>query len=123
YVTGKPGFIFQWHMLAEQLMMYVIAAGSGRVDERLAVELYEGFERIEGSYGGHTYYYSPGNTLFVYQYPLCWFDLKGIYDSDGISWFENTRKATLGHRAWNLRNYKKMKTFAKETFGFTASST
>ena len=123
YVTGKPGFIFQWHMLAEQLMMYVMAAGGGSVDADLANELYEGFERIQGSYGGHKYFYSPGNTLFVYQYPLCWFDLKGIYDKAGISWFENTREATLGHRAWNLRNYHKIKTFAKETFGFTASST
>lgn len=123
YVSGHPGFIFQWHMLAEQLMMYVIAGGTGNVDEELANELYQGFERVKGSYQGHEYYYSPGNTLFIYQYPLCWFDLENVNDQDGICWFDNAKEATLGHRAWNLKNYKRYKTFAKETFGLTASST
>lgn len=123
YAQGKSGFIFQWHMLAEQIMMYVIAAGSNQLDKKLALDLYEGFERNLGSYQGHQYYYSPGNTLFIYQYPLCWFDGKSWIDKDGFSWFENAKNATLGHRAWNLRNYKKYKTFSKETFGLTASST
>ena len=123
YAAGKSGFIFQWHMLAEQLLMYVIAAGSGQLNKKLALQLYEGFERVEGSYQGHKYFHSPGNTLFVYQYPLCWFDGKNYIDKDGFSWFENTKKATLGHRAWNLRNMHKFKTFSRYTFGLTASST
>ncbi len=123
YVTGKPGFIFQWHMLAEQIPMYIIAAGSNRLDQDLSKALYHGFERNLGLYGDIEYYYSPGNTLFVYQYPLCWLDGKNWVDDTGFSWFNNLKQATLGHRAWNLNNYHLFKTFAKETFGFTASST
>lgn len=123
YAEGTSGYIFQWNMLAEQIPMYVLAAGSSKLDKNLALSLYEGFERQKGSYQGHSYYYSPGNTLFVYQYPLCWLDGKNYVDKQGVSWFVNTQNAVKGHRAWNLRNYNKFKTFSKETFGLTASST
>lgn len=123
YASGNSGFIFQWHMLAEQIPMYILAAATPEINNKLALELYEGFERNQGSYQGHRYYYSPGNTLFVYQYPLCWIDGKNYVDKDGFSWFQNASNAVKGHRAWNLRNYKKYKTFSKETFGLTASST
>ncbi|WP_035368507.1 glucoamylase family protein [Acholeplasma hippikon] len=122
YANGEAGFIYYWHMLAEQIVMYIIAAGSKRLSNETALELYEGFERNLGSYQGHKYYYSPGNTLFVYQYPLCWLDGKNWINKDGFSWYQNLKNATLGHRAWNLRNYKRFKTFSRETFGLTASS-
>lgn len=123
YADGKPGFIYQWHMLAEQVFIYVIAAGSKKIDNKTAVELYEGFDRIKGSYQGHSYYYSPGNSLFIYQYPLCWFDGENYVDHQGFSWFKNAQIATKGHIAWNLRNYHKFKAFSRYTFGLTASST
>lgn len=121
--NSNPGFIFQWHMLAEQIPMYILAAGSNRLDKKLSKSLYYGFERNKGSYMGHEYYYSPGNTLFIYQYPLCWIDGKNYVDDLGLNWFNNLKKATLGHRAWNLKNMHKYKTFSKYTFGLTASST
>lgn len=122
YVSGgSAGFIFQWHMLAEQLMMYVFYAGNA-TDPALAQALYESFERNLGYYQQHAYYYSPGNTLFIYQYPLAWLDLRSYVDKDGISWFDNAASATKGHRAWNLRNMHRFKTFNRKTFGLTASS-
>ncbi|HLT00346.1 MAG TPA: glucoamylase family protein [Acholeplasma sp.] len=123
YVQGKPGFIFQWHMLAEQIPMYLIAAGSNQLNKRLANDLYEGFERVLGTYKDVSYYISPGNTIFVYQYPLCWMDGKTWVDKFNFSWFENLRLATIGHKLWNLDNYHLYKTFSKHTFGLTASST
>lgn len=123
YVQGEPGFIFQWHMLAEQIPMYLIAAGSdSKIDKKLANDLYEGFERKLGTYQNVSYYYSPGNIIFVYQYPLCWIDGKNWVDRFGFSWFENLKHATLGHKLWNLDHYKEYKTFSKYTFGLTASS-
>lgn len=120
YSNGNAGYIHHWSMFAEQLMMYVFIAGAE--DATLANRLYEGFARVYGSYAGHRYIYTPGNTLFVYQYPLAWLDLQGVKDRDGISWFENAKQATLGHRAWCLRNqHRYPKTFSKFTFGLTAS--
>ncbi len=119
YVEKKPGFIHQWDMFAEQLMMYVMVAGERHPD---AMKLYEGFERVKGSYQGIEYIYSPGNALFVYQFPLAWLNLKGIKDHQGISWFENASKATLAHQAFAIE-HKTFKTFSKDLFGCSASDT
>ena len=121
YVHGRPGFIHHWSMLAEQLMMYVMIAGQGKIDAQLARDLYHGFERKQVSYKNIPYYYTPGNTLFVYQYPQCWLDLKNIEDDQGISWFENTKQATLAHYQLSRDTVQTFPSFAEHYFGFTAS--
>lgn len=122
YVNGKPGFIHHWGMFAEQLMMYVMIAGLHN-DNNESRALYQGFDRIYKSYQTHKFIITPGNTLFVYQFPLAWLDLKDIQDEEGINWFENARKATFGHRAFCLRHQKEFKTFNKYSFGLTAGYT
>lgn len=119
YVEKKPGFIHQWDMFAEQLMMYVMIAGTNHPD---AMDLYQGFERLQGSYEGIEYIYSPGNALFVYQFPLAWLNLKDIRDNQGVSWYENAKKATLAHQKFAL-NHPQFKTFSKDLFGCSASDT
>jgi len=120
YVHGKPGYIHHWSMFAEQLMMYVMYAAVTN-DRKLALKLYEDFERKKVSYGSASYYYTPGNTLFVYQYPQCWLDLKQWTDHQGINWFENTRQAIYGHYALSRDTVKQFPTFGDRYFGFTAS--
>ena len=121
YVGKKPGYIHQWEMFAEQLMMYVMIGGSQYSNE--ALSLYEGFERVHGSYKDIEYIYSPGNALFVYQFPLAWLDLKNTVDKDGISWFMNAKQATLAHQACSIDYQKDFKTFSSSFFGCTASDT
>jgi len=121
YVGKRPGFIHQWEMFAEQLMMYVMIGGSRFSKE--ALSLYEGFEREYGVYKDIKYIYSPGNALFVYQFPLAWLNLKNMVDKDGISWFMNAKQATLGHQACSIDYHTEFKTFSKYFFGFTASDT
>lgn len=120
YVKERPGFIHQWDMFAEQLMCYVIIAGLGKT---YAKALYDGFERTTGSYRDIHYVYTPGNALFVYQFPLAWLDLQGIHDEDGISWFDNARRAIMAHRALSIDLSGTYPTFTPHTFGFTASDT
>lgn len=122
YVHGRPGFIHHWGMFAEQLMMYVMIAGLHK-DHNLSNALYEGFDRIYKSYQQHRFIITPGNTLFVYQFPLAWLDLKDVEDRQGISWFNNARNATYAHRAFCLRHQKAFKTFNKYSFGLTAGYT
>jgi hypothetical protein len=119
YVEKKPGFIHQWDMFAEQLMMYVMVAGQ---KHPLALKLYEGFSRVKGTYEGIEYIYSPGNALFVYQFPLAWLDLKGMRDHQGISWFDNLKNATLAHQMFAIK-HPEFKTYSKDLFGCTASDT
>ena len=122
YVHSRPGFIHHWGMFAEQLMMYVMIAGLNE-DKNESIALYQGFDRIYKSYQGHRYIITPGNSLFVYQFPLAWLNLEDVYDSDGINWFDNAKKATYGHRAFCMRHQKTFKTFSKTSFGLTAGYT
>ncbi|PKK93745.1 MAG: hypothetical protein CVV61_03120 [Tenericutes bacterium HGW-Tenericutes-6] len=121
YVEGKPGFIHHWDMFAEQLMMYVMIAGSPYHEH--ALSLYEGFERKIGTYEGITYIYSPGNALFVYQFPLAWLNLKDYIDHQGTSWFDNAKKATLAHQKTCINHMEMYRTFKPYIFGCSASHT
>ncbi|TVP95665.1 MAG: hypothetical protein EA374_03460 [Acholeplasmatales bacterium] len=120
YAEGKAGFIHRWDMFAEQLMMYLFIGGSKQYSA-YAYDLYKGFERTEGHYQGHTYYYSPGNALFVYQFPLAWLDAEAYQDDAGINWFKNAESASRAHRAVCMRNQHTYKTFSADFWGLTAS--
>ncbi|MCR3906619.1 MAG: hypothetical protein NUK62_06310 [Tenericutes bacterium] len=121
YVEKKPGFIHQWDMFAEQLMMYVMIGGSQYSHHAKA--LYDGFERDRGQFQDFEYIYSPGNALFVYQFPMAWLDLKDVVDQDGMNWFENARQATLAHQACSIFYQDQLRTHNQYFFGFTASDT
>jgi hypothetical protein len=121
YVEDKPGFIHQWDMFAEQIMMYVMIAGSSHKDN--ALDLYHGFTRISGTYEGHHYIYSPGNSLFVYQFPLAWLNIEGMSDDQGVRWFENAKTATLAHYQAARNHQHLYQTFSDHFFGFSASDT
>ncbi|QWB96280.1 hypothetical protein KHQ89_02265 [Mycoplasmatota bacterium] len=120
YTHGKAGFVHQWDMFAEQLMMYVLAA---KQIPELALDLYHGFKRYKVNDHGKEFVMTPGNTLFVYQFPLAWFNLKDIVDDQGFSWFDNAKAATLNHQRCSLEHQDKYKTFSTYLFGFTASIT
>jgi hypothetical protein len=119
YVNGKPGFIHHWSMFAEQLMMYVMYASTHSKSD--AIELYESFERQRVQYEDASYLSSPGNALFVYQYPLAWLHLNNVTDHQGISWFNNAQQAVLGHYRLSRAIAKDYPTFGKHYFGLTAS--
>lgn len=119
YANGKPGFIHHWGMFAEQLMMYVIMAGYH--DSEISLALYNGFKREVGTYQDISYIYSPGNSLFVYQFPLAWLDLHDVIDQDGICWFDNAKKAIEAHISLSKAIKHKYPTFDHDFFGFSAS--
>lgn len=115
YITGAPGYIYHWHMYAEQLMMYFLYPYED------AYELYKNMEKIEGSYASHTYIYSPGNTLFIYQFPHVFINFKDYVDDANISWFENSKQAIYGHQQLSMDLQKTYQTFSQTRFGFNAS--
>jgi hypothetical protein len=122
YVTHKPGFIHQWDMFAEQLMIYVIIAGLID-DPELSLKLYQGFSREKFEFDNQSFYGSPHNTLFVYHFPLAWLDLKNYIDSDQISWFENAKTATLSHQSSAMQYQHQFKGYSSILFGCNASDT
>jgi len=120
YGPDKDGWIFQWHMPAEQLMMYFLAAGDEKVEPKLANELYFGFNRYVGGYGDHQFVYTPGGALFIYQFSHAWFDFNTYVDAKGFDWFKNSVSATLSNRQWCIDHKNKYKTLHENAWGLTA---
>ncbi|MFH0993141.1 MAG: glucoamylase family protein [bacterium] len=120
---SAESWIHQWNMYAEQLSMYVLAAGSDAVTTATARALYAGFERKQGAYKGPAYIYSPSNPLFVYQYSHAWVDFAHITTLDGIDWFENSRVATYANRDWCVDHQADYPTFGEHFWGITACQT
>ncbi|MFN8529685.1 MAG: glucoamylase family protein [Anaerolineae bacterium] len=118
YVSGKPGFISQWDMAAEQKMMYLQAAD--RVDPAVARRLYQGFRRDKGTFEGQNIIVNPGGNLFAYQFSEAWLDTAKYLDPDGIDWFNNTRLATLANRAFCIQHAKDFKTYGENSWGCSA---
>lgn len=115
-------WIYHWHMTAEQLSMYVLAAASKRVDPQLANDLYLSFERRLGTYRDLSYYYSPSNGLFVYQYSHAWIDFQN-HPAPDVDWFENSRRATMGNYFWCVDHASEFATLSDKMWGLTACLT
>lgn len=118
YVQGKPGFIGQWDMAAEQKMMYLQAAS--RLEPVMARQLYQGFRRDVGYLDGQPIIFNPQGTLFAYQLTEAWLDTARYLDPNGVGWFENTRRAALAHRAFCIAHADRFRTYAKNRWGLSA---
>lgn len=118
YVEGRPGFISQWDMAAEQKMMYLQAAG--QIEAGLARRLYQGFRRDKGIFEGQEIIVNPGGTLFAYQFSEAWLDTAKVLDADGVDWFNNTRLATLANRSFCMAHAGRFKTYHANSWGCSA---
>lgn len=118
YVTGQPGYIYQWHMAAEQKMMYLQAAG--HIEPSTAVKLYQGFARDIGYFDGQPIIINPGGTLFAYQFSEAWLDTEHYLDPDGVDWFKNTRLAALANRSFCIEHADQFTTYHENSWGASA---
>ena len=117
--TPERGFWGHWDLYAEQLMLYVLSAGSPTfpVDK----STYYNFGRNRTSYKNiNDIIYTYCGTLFTYQYSHAWINFMNLRDSEGIDWFENSIKATKANRQYCIDNRKKYKTYGENSWGLTA---
>lgn len=119
YAEGADdaGFVSAWSMSAEQLPMYLLAAGHPAVSADRALALWDGFDKPVGSYGGHECVYEPGGTLFTYHFPLAFYPFQRVRDKDGRDWWANAREASLASRAWCADAADSWRTFAAGLWG------
>ncbi|MDD3124002.1 MAG: glucoamylase family protein [Candidatus Izemoplasmatales bacterium] len=116
-------WIYQWHMYAEQLSMYFIAASNDNLTKEESKDLYHGFERNLGSYKEFSFIYSPTNALFIYQYSHAWFDFSLYVDELGFDWFENSKIASLANREYCIDHQNEYPTLGEHAWGLTACLT
>ena len=116
---NQHGWIYHWSMLAEQMTMYFLAAGSKDITNDDALKLFMGFDRYSGGYNGHNYLYSPMGSLFVYQYSHAWLDFSKYLDTKGFDWFKNSQEAVVANYEYCRDNADRFKTF-KDAWGLSA---
>lgn len=85
------------------------------------------WNRWTSGYTWKTYYgqsYIPFAPLFGHQYSHCWIDFRHISDSylntKGITYFENSRRATLAQRAYCIANSGAKSGYGTNGWGLTA---
>lgn len=121
---GKPTILSDWNWYAEQLMIYVLGAGSPTAEYRLDDKVYYDFTREKGRYGdGEEFIYSWFGSIFTYQYSHAWINFNGLVDKNGTDWFENSVNASKAAYEYCQDRKEQSKTFAAGGWGLTACDT
>jgi hypothetical protein len=120
---SQDPWIYHWHMYAEQLSMYFLAAGKDDLDQETAQKLFFGFARNYGKYKDYEYVYCPTNALFIYQYSHAWFDFENYLDPKGFDWFQNSVIATKANKAYCLDKQSIYPILGENAWGLTACIT
>jgi hypothetical protein len=121
YMAYRPekGFEGHWDFYAEQLMLYVLAAGSDT--HPIDFTPYYKFTRDYKKYGsGQPFIHSWFGSIFTYQYSHAWIDFRGYTDTKGTNWFDNSVEASLAHYNFAVDMQKKYKTLGPLAWGLSA---
>jgi hypothetical protein len=121
YMAYRPekGFEGHWDFYAEQLMLYVLAAGSDThpIDDTT----YYGFTRHYANYGeGKPFIHSWFGSISTYQYSHAWIDFRGYSDEKGVNWFDNSVEASLAQVNFATDMESEYKTLGPNSWGLTA---
>ena len=122
--TGFSGY-GQWTGYNEASIMYILAMGSPFFTYRLTQYGWLIWTSTYSWINYAGYQYVPFPPLFGHQYSQCWLDLRSISDdkmsSLGITYFENSRQATLAQMAYATTNPGGFPGYSDTLWGLTAS--
>lgn len=127
YMGWKPGTGFagfgHWIGYNEAMILYILALGSPTFPVPAST-----WTAWTGGYDWDTYYghsYVTFAPLFGHQYSHCWVDFRANQDAymqgRGITYFENSRRATLAQRAYCIANPGGFTGYGDNVWGITAS--
>lgn len=119
----ESGFIAsRWEGYNEAMMLYILALGVPT--SPLPPSAWQAWTRTyqwKRHYGLEFIEFPP---LFGHQYSHVWIDFRGRVDDylalRGISYFENSRRATLAQRQYCIANPKGFRGYAESVWGLTA---
>ena len=123
YMSYRPesGFAGAWDWYGEQLLLYVLGAGSPDETHRTGKVEYNSFNRRTASYKGEPFISSWFGSLFTYQYSHAFIDFRNTEDEQGVNWFENSVHATIANRQYAIDMNDTFQTFTGVSWGMTAS--
>ncbi len=108
----------KWDMFAEDLMMYLLAMGSPT--HPLPKSSWDAFMRPVKEYGGQTYLYHDGESMFVYTYSHAWVDFRDKHDTYADYW-KNSIAAIRANYEYCKASADKFKTYKEGYWGISAS--
>jgi hypothetical protein len=119
----ESGFLhYGWEGYSEAMLLYVLGLASPT--HKLFENSYEKWTSTyqwENIYGHDVLYAGP---LFVHQYSHAWLDLEGLQDrfmrEKRCDYFENSRRATLVHQQYALRNPGEFEGYGETCWGLSA---
>ncbi len=127
YMGWKPGTAFTgyglWQGYNEAMILYLLALGSPTHPVPTSTWTYwmSGYDWL--TYYGYSYVNFP--PLFGHQYTHCWVDFRQWQDAfcraRSITYFENSRRATLAQRAYAAANPYGWVGYSDSLWGLTAS--
>ena len=125
YMGYRPetGFEGYWDHYGEQLMIYVLAAGSP--NHKVGKGAYI-FMKLMSQKSGTTedyesFYLTWTGSLFTYQYSHAWVDFSRINDYQGYSWFENSQNAVDAAIAYAKTQTQSYVGIHEHSWGMSAS--
>lgn len=137
YMSHNPGsgnleFSGAWDHISEQLILYVLSAGSRTYS--LNSSMYDLMKDVsKRSYTGNyistsnpnlsvkeNFIYTYNGSLFQYQFSHAFIDFRNIVDKDGTNWHQNSILATKAHYAYVQDESHKYKTYGKDSWGLSA---
>jgi hypothetical protein len=121
----NPGSRFissRWIGYNEAMILYIMGLGAPtNALPPIHWQSWTGGYRWQTNY---TYSYVGFAPLFGHQYSHCWIDFRHMGDdymnAKGISYFENSRRATLAQRAYAIANPRGFTGYGSNTWGLTA---
>ncbi|GAB2574950.1 glucoamylase family protein [Gracilibacillus alcaliphilus] len=122
YMSYSPesGFSGAWDFYAEQLLMYVLGAGSPTYPTK--PDMFYDFTREERAFrDGDPFIYSWFGSIFTHQFSHAWIDFRGYRDREGVDWFANSIKASEASQAFSIYYADQYQTFGSGSWGLTAS--
>jgi hypothetical protein len=129
-INGPGDFLpNDWHLSTdEEHLVYFLAAGSPNSDHAGDPRDYYRLERhVKEPAEGEPFVVSWNGSLFTYFFAHVWIDYRSLADDDPgqfdvdaprVDWFENSRRATLAHRAACIAAADRFKTLAADRWGF-----
>jgi hypothetical protein len=122
YMAYRPeeSFAGHWDFYAEQLMMYILGAGSDTYPMDYLV--YYAFTRHNAKYGeGKPFIHSWFGSIFTYQFTHAWIDFRDYVDLKEVNWYDNSVEATLAHYNFAVDMDEKYETLGPNAWGLSAS--
>ena len=123
--SPEHGFSGAWDHVSEQLILYVLAAGSKTYPTDRSM-YYKMKDISNRSYTYHnqetdeSFIYTYNGSLFQYQFSHAFVDFRNMVDLDLTNWFENSILATKAHYNYVIEESHKYKTYSENSWGLSA---